>query len=244
MSKPDDEDEPFLARWSRRKRDAQVRPSQARAIDVETRSDDVPEADRTGAEPDKAKEEQELDLSKLPKVEELTAESDISVFLDKRVPQLLRNAALSRMWSLDPTIRDFIEVAENQWNWNVPGGAPFYEDMLSVPGDLGQAVAQAGSEAGRLLVRHTNENGAGAGQALASGDIRPKDNEQRNSDASVAVAVQDETSTLFQSVRVENAGDGEACDLVAVAESRDAALQQGMTLPAGPRRRHGGALPT
>jgi hypothetical protein len=42
------------------------------------------------------------------------------------VPQALRRAALARIWSLDPAIRDFREMADYDWDFNTPGGAPGY----------------------------------------------------------------------------------------------------------------------
>ena len=75
-----------------------------------------------------------------------------------RVPRQARaggsaQCRAGRMWTLDPTIRDFIEVAENQWNWNVPGGAPFYEEILTTPGEAMQAVAQAGARGRQVAAR-------------------------------------------------------------------------------------------
>jgi hypothetical protein len=239
MSRNDDNDEPFLARWSRRKLEVQGGPAvQVPALDLPTTDDLSPDPPR------EAGDEPELDLSKLPKVEELTAESDFSVFLDKRVPQLLRNAALSRMWSLDPTIRDFIEVAENQWNWNVPGGAPFYEEMLGVPGEVGEAVAQAGSEAGRLLFGQNNVSGDASGPSLATGDLRLKDDPERGSVENISIATQYDQRTALNSVRLENDYDGSACELSGVPDPENAATQQEPRSPAGPGRRHGGALPS
>ena len=58
-------------------------------------------------------------------MDELTPETDITVFLRKGVPEFLKNAALRRMWSLDPAIRDYVsEAREYAYDWNVPGGVP------------------------------------------------------------------------------------------------------------------------
>jgi Protein of unknown function (DUF3306) len=64
----DRDNEPFLSRWSRQK---QQQVQKAKTPPVAAKSDE--------AEP-------ELDLSKLTKVEDLTAESDITQFLQKGVP--------------------------------------------------------------------------------------------------------------------------------------------------------------
>jgi hypothetical protein len=66
----------------------------------------------------------EIDLASLPRVEDLTAASDLGPFLRPGVPAALRAAALRRMWSLDPAIRDYIGPVEYQWDFNTPGGLP------------------------------------------------------------------------------------------------------------------------
>ena len=84
----------------------------------------------------------EVDLASLPPIEALTAQSDFSVFLRPGVPSVLRNAALRRMWSLDPAIRDYIGPADYQWDFNAPGGLPFgFAEELR--GDVGKLLAQA-----------------------------------------------------------------------------------------------------
>jgi hypothetical protein len=37
------------------------------------------------------------------------------------VPEDLARAALRRVWSLDPAIRDFVGLSENSWDFNAPG---------------------------------------------------------------------------------------------------------------------------
>ncbi|HYI88549.1 MAG TPA: DUF3306 domain-containing protein, partial [Beijerinckiaceae bacterium] len=124
--------ENFLSRWSRRKgavraADAPDRPSLAPAEPTEGEAaaeaaapDDRQVGDAGGGGALTADE-----IARLPSVDELTAEMDLSVFLRKGVPHALRKAALRRMWSLDPTIRDFVsEAREYAYDWNVPGGVP------------------------------------------------------------------------------------------------------------------------
>jgi len=66
------------------------------------------------------------DRPPLPDIASLTAGSDIRAFMRPDVPQALRRAALARIWSLDPAIRDFREMADYDWDFNVAGGAPGY----------------------------------------------------------------------------------------------------------------------
>lgn len=242
MSNSGNQDEPFLARWSRRKQDARNDPVQARPEDAQP--EPAPAGDGAAAQPGGAGDEPELDLSKLPKVDELTVESDITVFLDKRVPQMLRNAALGRMWALDPTIRDFIEVAENQWNWNVPGATPFYEEILSAPGELSQVVAQAGSEAGKLLADPARAAGTGLSQAAVPPDIRLKDDPARNDSDAFRSAVHNEPSTADSWCEDESASESTILADVSSDAAADVAMQQTQQLPGSLRKRHGGALPS
>jgi hypothetical protein len=107
----------FLARWSQRKREAkQPEPKpDAPAAEAEIQPGPLAEAD---AAP-------ELDLSSLPKLEDLTGTTDITGFLRKGVPEHLRNAALRKSWALDPAIRNYVNPAlEYAYDWNTPGGVP------------------------------------------------------------------------------------------------------------------------
>lgn len=103
MSEPDS----FLNRWSRRKREA--RREEPRTIGPELPAEAEPEPP----------------VPELPPVESITAETDISVFLAKGVADSVRNAALRRMWSLDPAIRDYVgDARDYAYDWNTPGGVP------------------------------------------------------------------------------------------------------------------------
>ncbi len=118
MSGPDqDEDKGFLARWSQRKQEAkqpEPKPDEPAAA-AETPPAPVAEAEAVP----------EFDLSSLPKLEEMTGSTDITGFLQKGVPEHLRNAALRKSWALDPAIRNYVNPAlEYAYDWNTPGGVP------------------------------------------------------------------------------------------------------------------------
>ena len=105
----------FLARWSQRKHEAK-QPDQ----DAPTANSDAPSG--PVAESNAA---QEFDLSSLPKLEDVTATTDITAFLRKGVPDHLRNAALRKSWALDPAIRNYVNPAlDYAYDWNTPGGVP------------------------------------------------------------------------------------------------------------------------
>ena len=137
MSGPDrgDQDKRFLARWSRRKQEAK-RPDPGQ---------DTPIVDSPGSSRPPATEAdrpQEFDLSTLPKLEDLTATTDITPFLRKGVPQHLRNAALRRSWALDPAIRNYVNPAlDYAYDWNTPGGVPGSSE-IGAGTDVARMVSQ------------------------------------------------------------------------------------------------------
>lgn len=124
----------FLSRWSRRKqaaRRAETRPEAEpdEPLPAAQAEADTPEEPVAAAEEEPGLSAEEIEA--LPKLEELTAESDLSAFLRKGVPEGMRNAALRRMWSLDPAIRDFVgEARDYAWDWNTPGGVPGSGELL------------------------------------------------------------------------------------------------------------------
>jgi hypothetical protein len=146
-------EEGFLSRWSRRKREAaegrlpepaaEAPPAPAAeapavavpVLDLPVLDGSVVEAPVTGDAPP------EFDPASLPPIESLTAESDIAGFLRAEVPAALRQAALRRIWTLDPAIRDFIGPADYAWDFNAPDGVPGF--ALELGGDVGRLLAQA-----------------------------------------------------------------------------------------------------
>ena len=114
-------DNTFLARWSRRKRaaapDARERPKPENAGGGA--------ASRASAAALSPGEAQPLfDAASLPPIDSIVAGSDISAFLAAGVPADLTRAALRRVWSSDPMIRDFVGLSENSWDFNAPGAMP------------------------------------------------------------------------------------------------------------------------
>jgi hypothetical protein len=112
------EDDGFLSRWSRRKRAAEPEP----AVAVPAPEPAAPEpGPGPAAEPTLS----EAELAALPRIEDLTPDTDIRVFLRPGVPAALKNAAMRRMWLLTPAIRDHRDPAvDYAWDWNTPGGVP------------------------------------------------------------------------------------------------------------------------
>ena len=62
-------------------------------------------------------------------------------------PADLTRAALRRAWSADPTIRDFIGLSENSWDFNAPGGVPGFGSLKAEDARRLLARVMGGTEA-------------------------------------------------------------------------------------------------
>jgi hypothetical protein len=115
------DDNTFLARWSRRKREAA--PDARKQPKPENAGGGA--ASRAAAAALSSGETQPaFDPASLPPIESIVAGTDISAFLAAGVPADLTRAALRRVWSSDPMIRDFVGLSENSWDFNAPGAMP------------------------------------------------------------------------------------------------------------------------
>jgi hypothetical protein len=110
------EEKGFLERWSKRKR--AVRAAEALP---EPAPDAAPTAEPVAATATEPEIEPEIDPATLPPIESIRTGADIQAFLQRGVPKALRQAALRRLWSADPAIREFREVADYDWDFNAPG---------------------------------------------------------------------------------------------------------------------------
>jgi hypothetical protein len=120
MSEPDDG---FLARWSRRKRLHEDPPTNESPVAIDQISEQsTQQSGPAEGAPEAA--DVERDMEALPRIEDLTAESDLSAFLRAGVPQELQKAALRRVWSLDPAIRDYCGPADYAFDFNNPDALP------------------------------------------------------------------------------------------------------------------------
>jgi hypothetical protein len=196
--------EAFLARWSRRKREAAARAEpvaeqSAAPAAAESENSESPNAapvPRSAPEP----------AAELPPIESIDGGSDIRAFLKEGVPQDLARAALRRAFSSDPAIRDFIGLSENAWDFTAPGGVPgfgpFAPDaarqlVAQVLGDSNPASGEepsipAGAQSDRSASGGDAEHGVvnaqerGGTQAQPAGDVRtPAEPEPRREDTAM-----------------------------------------------------------
>lgn len=232
-------DEPFLARWARRKRDA--------AKDDAATGDDAargrPDANLAGeaSQPlaDAKKESAEdaaFDPASLPPIDSIVSGTDIRAFLAKNVPAELKRAALRRVWVADPAIRDFVGLAENDWDFTKPDSMRGFGELdpdfdveamvRRVIGDPSasrdEKVASAPAPSAGSIPEEEVEQVARAGPAQSEGT----DVVEPNADQPAPSAVE----------------QGEDAEIV--RRNTPAAAQTQMTLSNNrSRRQHGGALP-
>jgi hypothetical protein len=86
--------------------------------------------------------EQVFDVTSLPPIDSITLDTDIRAFLQAGVPENLKRSALRRAWVTNPAIRDFIGIAENQWDFNDPNAIPGFGPLRDAD-NITMLVAQA-----------------------------------------------------------------------------------------------------
>jgi hypothetical protein len=240
--------ESFLSRWSRRKQNVRE-AEQAEPVDPapseSAGSERAPEAnasaeEQAGITPADSPADDELgpdELARLPSLDELTADTDLSLFLRKGVPEALRNAALRRMWSLDPKIRDFVsEAREYAYDWNVPGGVPGSGGALP-PADEIRKLAEQIVGGHRPLETRAAEPEGDVGEPVPSSISRPDAEAQGSSPSPPDGSFPDQPGSPETLPPQPGAVMAEAPQPVVVRAGETNAGA------ASPRRRHGGAKP-
>ena len=205
-------DEEFLARWSRRKREAETA---VEALPPTELLAEAPNPVPSGIAETAA--DADVDLSSLPPIESITGATDITAFLRKGIPPELSRAALRRAWSSDPAIRDFIGLAENAWDFNdpnaMPGFGPLDCSAEQLAALLDRVVGGVRSAADRLAAAIPDQDGRESGDSdheplLKSGvpeaaaDLRPAQEISLEQGPPRPVAVQPEGSQNFESDQI------------------------------------------
>jgi hypothetical protein len=207
--------ESLFSRWVRLKRSSDIRGGTEVADD---RPAEIPLAEIASAD------DTSFDPASLPSIEAIDVNTDIRGFLQSGVPAELTRAVLRQAWTRDPAIRDFIGIAENQWDFNDPdaisGFGPLPEGY-DVSGLLSQALG------GRDRLVETIPEMSASAQQLPSAltDREPDDpglDARRSSD--------DE----LRSLEGDRSGEIVTPDSEQAAEANDRAPNH---------RRHGSALP-
>jgi hypothetical protein len=211
MSDSEEQSGGFLRGWSRRKIEAKRQEAEPEAsLPVEEAA--TPEAEEI--DPDL--------IAALPSIEDITAEFDIKPFLAKGVPAHLKNAALRRLWSISPSVRDYSDPAvDYAWDWNAPGGVPGGGGILSE-----KSVAK--------MVKDLIGNRPDPDEAPEINDI---DTDLAEHAAEISTDVVEEVAPEPAPVRLSAVEEKPAR-----TPERPEVRRESATLPAPPRR-HGGAAP-
>ena len=133
--------EDFLSRWSQRKRAAEAEKPVA------------PDAGQNEKNPaaDDRSQPPEFDISTLPPIDSITAISDVTAFLRAGVPAELTRAALRRVWTADPSIRDFKGLAENPWDFTAPDAMHGFGPLDYTPERISEMVQRVFGEVDQAI---------------------------------------------------------------------------------------------
>jgi len=230
MSDPEN----FLNRWSRRKIEGE-RSEPAGAQTAPLAHKPVPPADvaktASGVVTQPENAESPFDISKLPSLDSIGVDTDITAFLRPGVPADLSRAALRRAWAADPAIRDFIGLAENAWDFTAPDGVPGFGTL--------------GAEESRRLIAQFLNNEFGEAKAVAASEppsaaqLPPESPSER---VEITAPTQDENASPEPS----GVSEKETLAMLQSSKERDesAAQNDSETIAVGNTRRgHGSALP-
>lgn len=229
MTEPDN----FIQRWARLKRESDIEhgiDTSRKGSAIEPRETGLVRPEATAAQPriDAAAGEP-FDPSGLPSIEAITANTDVRGFLQSRVPTELTRAALRKAWTSDPAIRDFIGIAENQWDFNDPNAIPGF-GPLGVTGNEPAILTQI---LGKLEGVPETFSGSSASEGLAPSSVTA-------ATSAVHETAQQKGAELPSAGAGISCSSNEECGTGAKMESA-AAVQDHDHFRN--RRHHGGALP-
>lgn len=241
-------DETFITRWARRKLEAK-RSDPAK---VNAKNPDAAGSPAGTSVPE--------DNTPLPSLDDITPEGDIVAFLQKRVPAELQKLALRKAWTSDPVISSFIEVAENQYDWNAINGVPGFGPMdpsWNIDALLAQATGATGLPEDKLatelstspvvavaeppdcdnLTQNEKAQAADAQTGHPQGHDAPHSSQTYEDAARTRTALATLDKHLFE---LSNSDMNEVNPTDTPKETQRLALQHPRPNPQG---RHGGALP-
>jgi hypothetical protein len=239
MSDPEN----FLSRWSRRKREV-LRESEAVIPPPEAVRNKAAEEDRASGKDSSRSapvpQEPIFDPASLPSIQSITAETDIRGFLTSGVPSELTRAALRRAWVCDPAIRNFVGLADYDWDFNTANSMAGFGPL--------QMTDEVAKMAARILEPDRSE--PGACNLLDPAPTIPKakqipDKTDTGTAHSAAAEMHDQAKQRDEPVN--EIGAPPHSNELTHREHGPAAAQYNATRPDNRnvlfRRQHGGALP-
>lgn len=240
--------ETFAARWNRRKLEAK-QVEQAAITQPADRALAGGGAEIEAIEPG--------DETPLPTLDDVTPEGDVVAFLQKRVPAELQKLALRKAWASDPVISTFIEVAENQYDWNLPDGVPGFGPMdanWNVEELLAQAIGAVPAEVkDDLVVAAVDDQNMHSVNNLRDKTTQPMETGALPA-AGVATEAVQQLSAVLQSASVtdqcavspdmmNDGASGVPSVQTIAAATAQTQPRAAHTVAAERQRRHGAALP-
>jgi hypothetical protein len=141
-----------------------------------------------------------FDVASLPPLHAIVAGTDMQQFMHEAVPEEITRAALRSAWTADPAVRDFVGIAESQWDFNdltsMPGFGPIEAaDYLATQAlrSLTDAVQTAPEDAGSVAeTRRTDRETKGVDQL----PVAPNREEIIEEVETVAVAAESESVAI------------------------------------------------
>lgn len=221
----------FLSRWSRLKRDGAVTPP--RETGPRETAPAAPQPPASDLPEGRSLEEL---IAELPRIEDLVPGQSLTMFMQSWVPGAIRNAALQRMWLLDPAVRDYVDPAlDYAYDYNTPGAAPGFGPM-----ETSDEMVREVSEMFDRAIGPQSEDQQDA-PPLESGDIVPQsedadDEDGRIKQMQVAYATQ-------QPALVDKAVDPASAGSIEPATVSPSSSEGNALAPRSGPRRHGRALP-
>jgi hypothetical protein len=230
VTRPDgaDEGSGFLSRWARRKREAGLAEQ---TPPVEAASDSLAADDISTDAP-------ELPL---PSLDDIAPGADLSMFFQKHVPEALRKAALRKLWVTDPAIRDFIEMADYQWDFNNPDSIPGWSSSIG-DFDVGKLVGRILGSDGADERDTLPLSGAATESDRAAGTAEPIDGDDAIVTAEPAAEIGELTHSDVISETSRTAANIEETTTDGHGDAADSDSESYSYVPV--RKRHGGALPS
>ena len=164
-----------VARWSRRERESLEAMSEREPADPHALPAD-PDHDQEITEPKDA-------VAALPPIDELTADSDFTPFLDRAVPTELRRLALRKLWLSDPVFANLDGLNDYDDDFRTLGVGKIVRTAYQVGKGMVTRAEQASEDATKSVYADEPERAEDdAAEDLASVETAADDEKNDSSD--------------------------------------------------------------
>jgi Protein of unknown function (DUF3306) len=225
----------FLSRWSRRKQAAAQAAEPAKSM-PQPESAGAPEHAAGPHEPESREEPDApaFDPASLPPIESIAAETDIRAFFAAGVPAELTRAALRRVWTSDPKIRDFVGLADYAWDFNAPGSMAGFGPLEGADGLRAEMARRLGPDNAADSAAEMSDHDPGAKQEALASNASAHDRPNQPTE----ILTEDEPSQKISAAQEEDEPTPPEREYTAVQQQEKPEDVQSIA-----RRRHGRALP-